>query len=71
MMKEITPKNSIVPVYLIAPTEEEIAELEKWAIKAEERKVAEQSIINAKHSALAKLAKLGLTEEEAEAVIGL
>lgn len=52
-------------------TVEQIQEREQWAIEAVERETAEAAKIDAKQSALAKLAKLGLTEEEARAVIGL
>lgn len=69
--KDITPQDSVVPVYLVPLTEEELAEREQWAIEAAEREAAEQSRVDAKQSALAKLALLGLTEEEAKAVIGL
>lgn len=69
--EDVTPADSIVPVYLIPLTEEELAEREQWAIEEAERVAAEEAKIAAKQSALAKLAKLGLTEEEARAVIGL
>ena len=69
--KDITPEDSIVPVYLVPLTEEQEAEREQWAIEAVERDVAEQAKLDAKESALAKLAKLGLTEEEAKAIIGI
>lgn len=52
-------------------TVEQIQEREQWAIEAVERETAEAAKIDAKQSALAKLALLGLTEEEARAVIGL
>jgi hypothetical protein len=70
-MKEITPPESIVPIYLIPPTEEELTERKKLQLEAEQRASEEQDKIDAKESALAKLAKLGLTEEEAKAVIGI
>jgi hypothetical protein len=69
--EDITPEDSIVPVYLVPLTEEELAEREQWAIEAADREAAEQAKLDARESALAKLAKLGLTEEEAKAVIGL
>ena len=52
-------------------TVEQIEEREQWAIEAAEREAAEEARVDAKQSALAKLALLGLTEEEAKAVIGL
>lgn len=70
-MEDITPADSVVPVYLIPPTEEELAEREAWAAEAKQREAEKQARIAAKESAIAKLAKLGLTEEEAKAVIGL
>jgi hypothetical protein len=69
--EDITPKDSIVPVYLVPLTEEQETEREQWAIEAAERDAAEQAKLDAKESALAKLAKLGLTEEEAKAIIGI
>ena len=70
-MEDITPADSVVPVYLVPLTEEELAEREQWAAEAAEHELAEEAKIQAKESALAKLAKLGLTEEEARAVIGI
>lgn len=51
-------------------TEEEIAEREAFALEAAEREAEEQARIAAKEAALAKLAALGLTEEEVQALIG-
>jgi hypothetical protein len=54
-------------------TAEEIAQIEKnaemFAIEKAEREAAEQAKAEAKASALAKLEALGLTEEEAAALI--
>jgi len=69
--KDITPENSIVPVYLVPLTEAEEAERAQWAQEALDRKAEQEARETAKESALAKLARLGLTEEEAKAVIGL
>lgn len=69
--QDITPADSVVPVYLVPLTEEELAEREQWAIEAAEREAAEEAKLDARQSALAKLALLGLTENEAKAVIGL
>jgi hypothetical protein len=69
-MEDITPKDSVVPVYLIPPTEEEVGEREKWAAEETARQAAIEAAAAAKESALAKLAKLGLTEEEITALIG-
>lgn len=55
-------------------TAEEIAQMEKdaanFAKTVAEREAAEEAKAEAKASALAKLAKLGLTEEEANALVG-
>ena len=74
-MEDITPDDSVVPVYLVPLTAEELAEREQLAQEEETRKaelvVAENAKQEACDSALVKLANLGLTEEEARAVIGL
>lgn len=67
--KDITPADSVVPVYLVPLTAEEEAEREAWATEAAEREAAEQAKLEAKEAAKAKLAKLGLTEEEVAALI--
>ena len=71
---DITPEDSVVPVYLIPLTAEEEAERAQWAADEEARKLAEEEAAAAKvaalDSAMAKLAKLGFTEEEARAFIG-
>lgn len=69
-MQDITPSDSCVPVYLVPLTEEELAEREQWAIEAAEREAAEEAKVLAKEAAMAKLAKLGLTEEEVSALLG-
>jgi hypothetical protein len=74
-MEEITPEDSVAPVYLVPPTEEETAELFQLAADEEARQAkivaAEDARQEARSTALIKLATLGLTEEEAKAVIGL
>ena len=67
--KEITPGDSVVPVYLVPLTAEEEAERETWAAEAAEREAAEAAKLEAKETAKAKLAKLGLSEEEVAALI--
>jgi len=74
-MEDITPEDSAAPVYLVPPTQEELDEL---ATFAEEQRLLEAELLaqenmrqEARNAALAKLTKLGLTEEEAKAVIGL
>jgi hypothetical protein len=58
---EITPAGSAVPVYLEEPTAEELAERQAEHEAAEAAKAAREAT---RESALAKLAALGLTEEE-------
>jgi len=59
---------------VIELTAAEIAELDQMRAKAEEeaaaRKAEEDAKAEAKASALAKLAELGLSEEEAKAIAG-
>lgn len=68
---DITPEGSVVPVYLVELSEEEVFYREELALLEVERQNANEAREQAKQSALAKLALLGLTEEEAKAVIGL
>jgi hypothetical protein len=74
-MEDITPEESAAPIYFVPPTEEEIAELIQLAADEEARQAeftaAENARQNARNTALVKLANMGLTEEEAKAVIGL
>lgn len=67
---DITPEDSVVPIYSVTYSEadEEYVQLEIDEISPEE-KIAE--INRNREAALAKLALLGLTEEEAKAVIGI
>ena len=72
-MKEITPEESVAPVYLAAPTKAEIKELEKLAEEQSAQEAAfaaeEASKKKNRDSALAKLAKLGLTVDEIQSLI--
>jgi hypothetical protein len=52
-------------------TKEQELEREQWAIEEEEYYRTQQAKENAKLSAIEKLSKLGLTEEEAKAIVGL
>jgi hypothetical protein len=74
-MEEITPEESAAPVYLVPPTEEELLELEQFAQEEQAREAellaAKNTREEARNNALVKLAQLGLTEEEAKAVIGI
>jgi hypothetical protein len=58
---DITPADSVVHVFLEEPTDEEIAERQAEHEAAEAAKAAKEAT---RESALAKLAALGLTEEE-------
>jgi hypothetical protein len=64
---DITPEDSVVPVFLEEPTDEEIAERQAEH-EAREEAQAEREAVRA--SAKAKLLALGLTEEEIQAIIG-
>lgn len=65
---DITPDDSVVPVYLVELTPEEVAERELWAKEQADREQAEADKVAARESALAKLAALGLTPEELAAL---
>jgi hypothetical protein len=58
---DITPAGSAVPVFLETPTEEELAQRQAEHEAAEAAKAAREQV---RESALAKLAALGLSEEE-------
>ena len=58
---DITPADSVVPVYLEEPTEEELAQRQAEHEAAEAAKAEREAV---RESALAKLAALGLTEDE-------
>lgn len=72
---EITPEDSVVPVYLVQLPEDDAIEQENTmaTLQAERLAIEEQAIatMSAKQSALEKLAALGLTEEEARAIVGV
>lgn len=70
-MEDITPEDSVVPVYRVELSEDEITTMQKAElemIRQEEERLEKE---NARQSAIEKLSKLGLTEEEAKAVIGI
>lgn len=66
--EDITPEDSVVPVYLVPLTPEEEAEREQWDAEAAERETVETAKQEARASALAKLSALGLTEDEISAL---
>lgn len=72
---EITPEDSVVPVWLVPLTPEEEAERAQWGIdqaeREAEREAAEAAQAEARIAGLTKLAALGLTEEEVKAVFNL
>jgi hypothetical protein len=71
---DITPEDSVVPVYLEVLNEEEQAERDAEFARMQEEQEAREAEIAAKEEAklsgLAKLQALGLTEEEAKALLG-
>lgn len=69
---DITPDNSVVPVFLIELTDAEIAtqKAEQEAIQ-EAKETAETARQTKLNSAITKLKQLGLTESEAKIIIGL
>lgn len=68
--EDITPEDSVVPVYLVPLTAEEEAERALWAEEQAQREAENKAKEQAKESARTKLAKLGLTEDEVLALIG-
>lgn len=68
--QDITPEDSVVPVYLVPLTDDEIAEREQSAAEMQkQQREAEQARAAARESAIAKLIKLGLTEDEVTALV--
>lgn len=65
---DITPEDSVVPVFLVPLSEEELEERKLQDLAIEEEKKNQEQL---KKSALQKLQKLGLTEEEAKAIAGV
>jgi hypothetical protein len=69
---DITPEDSIVPIYLEVFTEEEQAVIDADMLATQEQQEQHKAELEAKalarQSALAKLADLGLTQEEIEAL---
>jgi hypothetical protein len=65
---EITPDDSVVPVFLEEPTQAELAERQAIQEAKETAETARQTKLD---SAITKLKALGLTESEAKIIIGL
>lgn len=66
-MKDITPSDSVVPVYLVPLTKEELIENRQ---SEKEREDVELELRKNKDSAISKLKKVGLTDDEIKAIIG-
>lgn len=70
---DVTPEDSVVPVYLEVLNEEEQAARDAEYAEITAREEARQAALEAKEaakiSAKAKLSRLGLTDEEVEALI--
>lgn len=67
---DITPEDSVVPVYSVTYTKEEEAERAQWAVDELEKEAEAERKTLARSLAQEKLAKLGLTEEDIRALIG-
>lgn len=69
---DITPEDSIVPIYLEVFTEEEQVVIDADMLVTQQQQEQREAELEAKalarQSALAKLAELGLTQEEIEAL---
>ena len=69
---EITPNDSVVPIFLVEPTDSEILAKEaKHQAQQEAKETAETARQTKLDSAITKLKALGLTESEAKIIIGL
>ena len=66
--QDITPDNSVVPVYLEPPTKAELDERKAQHDAQESVRLEREAKLE---SALNKLKSLGLTESEAKIIIGL
>ena len=64
---DITPEDSIVPIYLEELTEEELTQRETDAVA---HQLEEDAKVAARESAVVKLSALGLTEDEIKALVG-
>lgn len=71
IVKDITPQDSVVPIYLIPLTDAELKNLKKVEEEEENNKKAiDLSMNKAKESAISKLKGLGLTDDEIKALTG-
>jgi alanyl-tRNA synthetase len=69
--EDITPEDSSCPIYLVELTQEELEDMENMHNEVIAIAVEQQNKENARQSAIAKLTALGLTEEEATALISI
>lgn len=60
-----------IPIEIVELTEQDIADREQMAIYLNELEAAAAAKVAARESAVIKLAALGLTEEEAKAIVGV
>jgi hypothetical protein len=65
---DITPEDSVVPVFLIELTDEELTQREADALAEQVARQAEQESKAAQKAAI--LERIGLTEEELQIVLG-
>ena len=69
---DITPDDSVVPVFLIESTDAEIAAQQtEYEAELQAKETAETARQTKLDSAITKLKALGLTESEAKIIIGL
>ena len=68
--EDITPEDSIVPIYLVPLTDEEQISRDEWNDYIISRDLEFEKKEIAKESALSKLEKLGITQEELSALLG-
>lgn len=71
---DITPENSIVPVFLIQLTDKEISDMDAFIIQENNNRAIAEDLAATKEasrqSAISKLSALGITEEEISAMLG-
>jgi len=69
---DITPDDSVVPVYLVELTDAELAAKQaEFEAQQEAKELAETERATKLTSAITKLKALGLTETEAKIIIGI
>lgn len=68
---DITPEESVTPVYIVEETQESIDSRNNDLLIIQELEEKENQKKNDLLSALEKLKQLGLTEQEAKAIVGV